>query len=73
MVIDLEDIIELKDSGYVCRCYDYRKLYEIIFENCMNTSSDFNCNDLINILEQVKTAIILKHIDKCNNDYRCCN
>jgi hypothetical protein len=71
-MIEFEDIIEKTDDICVCKCYEYQELYRIILDNCTSMSSYLTCIDLINILDQIKTAIMLKHIDKCNNHYRCC-
>ena len=72
-MIELEDIIESTDTSYICKCSDYQELYSSIIEECNLMSSYLTCIDVINVLEQIKTSIIIKHIDKCHNNYGCCN
>lgn len=72
-MIELEEIMESTDTRYVCKCSDCHELYKSILDDCNRMSSYLNCIDLINVIEQVKTSIIFKHIDKCNNCYTCYN
>ena len=53
-MIELEDIIESTDTGYICKCSDYQELYSSIIEECNLMSSYLTCIDVITFMGYLK-------------------